>query len=98
MNHDPGVPKAAALSFGTSTKKKGTHACCKANAHGVHIRLDVLHGVENAETVVDRTPWRVDVQINILLRIFRFKEKHLGNDSVGRIVGDRFTQEDDAFP
>ena len=50
VNHDPGVPKAAALSFGASTKQKSTHAGCKANAHGVHIRLDVLHGVENAET------------------------------------------------
>ena len=37
-------------------KAESTHAGCKANAHGVYIRLDVLHGVENAETVVNRTP------------------------------------------
>ena len=47
--------QTAALAFRASTEQKCTHARGKSNTDGVHIRLDVLHGVKNSKPVVNRT-------------------------------------------
>ena len=70
VDHDPRVGEAAALALGASAKQKGTHRSGQTYADGLHIWLDVLHGVKYSQTVVYRSAWRIDVHENILLGIF----------------------------
>ena len=55
VNHDPRVLQAAALARSTSGEQESTHAGGQANTHGLHVGFDVLHGVEDAKAVVDRS-------------------------------------------
>ncbi len=57
VNHDSRMTQAAALAFGTSIEQKSAHTCCQTNADRVHIGLDVLHRIENAQTVIHRATW-----------------------------------------
>ena len=87
--------EAAALAPGAGTEQKGTHGGGQAHAHRVHVGFDVLHGVEDAEAVVNGAPRRVDVEVDVLLGILSFEEEQLGHDPVGRLSRDRFSQKHD---
>ena len=89
--------KAAALAFRTSAQKEGTHAGGQTHTDRVHIRFDVLHGVKNPQPVVDRSTRRIDVEVDVLVRILSFQKKHLGNNSVGGITGYSFPKKNDAL-
>ena len=56
VDHDARMLKTAAFPFGPCTKEKSTHAGSKADTNRLYIRLNVLHGVEDPETVIDRPP------------------------------------------
>ena len=56
---------------------------------------DVLHGVVDRETGVDRPPRRVDVQPDVLLGVLTGQEEQLGHDHVGHLVVDGGADEDD---
>ena len=98
VDHDPGMLQAAALTWSTSAEQKRSHTCRKTNTNGLHIRLDVLHRVKDAQTVVNRASRRIDVQENVFIGIFRFKEKQLSNDTIGRFSSHRLTHKDDPLP
>jgi hypothetical protein len=65
-------------------QQEGAHAGRLPDAQGAHVRLDELHGVVDRHAGRDRTARGVDVEENVLVRIFRFKEQQLGDDQVGR--------------
>ncbi len=54
--HDARVGEAAALAPGAGTEQEGAHGGGQTHTHRVNVRFDVLHGVENAEAVVDGAP------------------------------------------
>ena len=98
VDHDSGMAQAAALSFRSGTEQKCPHAGCQTNTDSVHIRLDVLHGVKDAQAVVNGATRRIDIEVNVFLGIFRFKEEQLSNNAVRRFTGHRLTQKDDPLP
>jgi hypothetical protein len=53
--------------------------------------------IEDGEAGGDGTAGRVDVDGNILFRIFRFQEKQLGDDEIGYLVVNRRAKENDVF-
>ncbi len=59
-----------------------------------HVGLDELHGVVDGHARRDGTARRVDVEEDVLVRIFRFEEQQLRHHQVGRHVIDRPDQED----
>lgn len=62
-----------------------------------HVGLDELHRVEDRQTGRDRTARRIDVQRDILVRIFAFQEQQLRDHQVRHLVVDGTDHEDDAF-
>src|SRR3990167_152119 len=86
VNHHTRVRQAVTLALGTSGQQESAHAARLTNTGGGHVRLDELHGVVDRHTRRHRTTWRVDVKMNVLVRIFRFKEQQLRTDQVGHVV------------
>ena len=96
MNHDAGVGKRIALALGAGRQKEGPHRSGHAHADRLHVRLDELHRVVDAQTGVNRSARAIDVERNILVGIFTFKEQQLGNHKICRFVVDFARQEHDA--
>src|ERR1700756_5399321 len=57
--------------------------------------LYVLHCVIDCESGGNGTTGGIDVELDVLLRVFGREEKHLGNDEVGDLIVDRRSKEDD---
>ena len=62
----------------------------------LHVGLDELHRVVNRQPCRDRSAGAVDVEQDVLVRIFRFQKQHLRDDEIGDRVVDRRADEDDA--
>uniref|UniRef100_A0A7C8YVU2 Uncharacterized protein n=1 Tax=Opuntia streptacantha TaxID=393608 RepID=A0A7C8YVU2_OPUST len=60
-------------------------------------RADVLHCIINCKTSSDGATRGVDVHKYGFIGVFRFKEKELGNDDMGSIIGDGAIDADDAL-
>src|SRR3990167_2740464 len=86
VNHHARVRQTVTLALSASGQQECTHAARLTNTGGGHVRLDELHGVVDRHTRRHRTTWRVDVKVNVLIRIFRFKEQQLRTDQVGHVV------------
>ena len=56
----------------------------------------VLHRVVDCQTGAYNAPWGVDVEMDVFVWIFRFEEKHLGNDHIGYIVRNCHAEEYDS--
>ena len=61
------------------------------------VRLDQIHRVENGKTCSDRTTVRVDVNVDIAIRVFARKEEDLRDQQIGDLVVNRGAKEDDVF-
>src|SRR5262249_58819621 len=61
---------------------------------GGELGRDVLHGVVDGQARGDGARGRVDVEEDVLLRIFGFEEEELRHDQVRDVVGDRGAEED----
>ncbi len=81
-------------------------ACCQQEcSHGGRLSdtdcrnrsLDVAHGVKDRHAGRDNTAGRVDVQMDILVRIFGFQEQQLGDDQVGNVIINAATQKNNPF-
>ena len=64
--------KLMRLPFFAGSQQKGSHACRQPHANGANLGSNVVHGVKNAQPCRNRTTRGINVEINILLRIFRF--------------------------
>ena len=53
------------------------------------MRPDKLHGVVDGETCGDRAAGRVDVEMDVLVRVFRLEKQQLGDDQVGHVILNR---------
>src|SRR5213596_772427 len=95
MDHDAGVREREALALAPRREQPGGHAGRLPDAQGGHLGLDVLHGVVDREAGGHRAPRRVDVHVDVLLRILGLEEEELGDDQVGEVVADRGAQDHD---
>jgi len=96
VDHDVGIGQGEALALGATGQEDGSHARGLADAVGVHVAGQPLHGVIDGQTGRDRSAGRVDVNMDVLLRVFHLEEEHLGNDEIGDVVVDRRADENDA--
>ncbi|CDN42670.1 hypothetical protein BN871_BS_00270 [Paenibacillus sp. P22] len=94
MDHDLAVGKREALALGSCGQQQGPHAGGHAYADRGNIRLDELHCIINTHAGRDRTAGRVDVQVDILLRIVSRKEEQLGDDGIGDVIVDGAAKKD----
>ena len=96
VDHHAGMRQGAAASFLAGAEQHAGHRGGKAGADGAHLRLDILHGVVDAEAGVDGASRRVEVDLDILLGVHALEEEQLGLDDVGGVVVDGGAEEDDA--
>jgi len=96
MQHDARVGQSVSFPLNTGSEQYGCHAGGLSKAKGGHIGFDVLHGVVNRHASSNQTTRGVDVEMDILVGVFRFQKEHLSNDHVGDIVGNGGTQKDNA--
>ena len=68
-----------------------------SEAHRLDLRLDELHRVVDGSHRRVRAAGRVDVDLDIAVRIHRLKAQQLGHDVVGRCIIDLDAEEDDAL-
>src|ERR1700712_5346530 len=70
MNHDARIRQAKALSLCTSCQEKRSHACGLPYAKRTDIRFNELHGVVNRHPGGYQPTRRIDIKMNVLIRIF----------------------------
>src|SRR5207245_3840781 len=84
------------LPFRTGHQHDGAKAGRAPDAYGRYRRLDVLHRVVDRKARADRAAGRVDVDLDVLLRVVRGKVDELRHDQVRHHVVDGAADEDDA--
>src|SRR5215469_7203269 len=95
MDQDARVRQREALALLAGHQQEGAHRCRLPDAERDYIVLDVLHRVVDGEACGDRSAWRVDVELNVLLRVLAREEEELRDDEVRDVVVDRCSKEDD---
>ena len=78
-------------------EQHGGHGRRLPHANRHDIRPDEGHRVQNRQSGGDGTARRVDVNGDILFRIFRFQEEQLGDDQIRHLVIDGSPQENDVL-
>ena len=96
MHQHTGMRGQESLALGARAQQKLAHGCAHTQANGRHVRLDELHGVVNGHACGNGTTRGIDVQPNILLRIFGGQHQHLRANAVGHLIFDFLTHPDDA--
>ena len=75
VNHDPRIRQGESLAFRSGRQQEGAHAGRLAQADRIDRRFHILHGVINAQSCRDASAGGIDVEIDVLFRIFRFEEQ-----------------------
>ena len=94
MDEHARVRQHQTLALGSGGQQNGGSGLSKA--YGLHIRLDVLHGVVDGGHSRHGTARRVDVHHHITVRILAFEHQELSHNVVGGSVVDLHAHEDDA--
>ena len=95
MDQDSRMGKRIPFTLLSRSQKQRRHAGGLPEADGRDLRLDVLHGVVDRQSGRDDSSGRVDVEVDVLVRIFRFQKEELRNNQVGHVVIDGRPQKDD---
>src|SRR5689334_5092936 len=95
MNQNPRVRQSETFAFGAGGQQQGAHRSTLANANCSHVGTDELHRVIDRHAGGNRAARRVDININVLLRILSFEEEQLGDDQVGDLIVNWRTQKND---
>src|SRR5712692_1688425 len=86
VDQDAGVGQGEALLGGAGGEQQGGDRGGLAYADGDHIGPHELHGVVDGHTRGDRPTRRIDVQRDVLLRVFGLQEQQLRRHQVGHVV------------
>ncbi len=86
---------AVRLFLGSGREQPRRHRGRLPHTERRHIRPHVLHGVVDREARRHRATGRVQVDVDLLLGIFRLEEEQLGDDHVRGVVGNRRSEKDD---
>ncbi len=93
VNQYARMRQAEALALGAPGEQQGAHAGRLADAHGADVGFDELHGVVDGESGGDHASRRVDVKMNVLVRVLGLQKQKLGDDQVGDHVFHRAAKE-----
>ena len=94
MDHHAGIGQAETLALGTTSQQEGAHGAGLPHADGAHVRLDELHGVIDGHAGSHGAARRVDVDVDVLVRILGLEEQQLGNHQIGHVIFNLTGQED----
>ena len=97
VNHNHRVRERKTLTLCTRCKKNGAHRRCHTNADSRNIRLDKVHGIKDAQTCINVSTRRVNVERNILVWVLALKVQKLCNNKICRITSYRFSQENNTI-
>ena len=95
MDQHPAVGQERALALGPRRQQHRRHRRRLPDAVGGDVGLDVLHGVVHRQPGGHRTARRVDVEVDVALRVLRLEEEHLRDHQARHVVVDRAAEEDD---
>src|SRR4051794_17420581 len=95
MDQDLRVRQRHSLVLAAAREQQRAHAHRDADADRLDVGLDELHRVVDREPGVNRAARRVDVDADVLVRVFGLEVDQLGDDQVGDVLGDRRAEEDD---
>jgi len=93
VEHDRPVRQRVSLAGGSSGEQQGSHASSHSEADRADVGLDVLNRVVYRQSRSDAPAGAVDVEADVLLRVFRFKKQQLGDNEACQLVVDRPVQE-----
>lgn len=96
MKMDGRIRQRIALAFRACQQQHGAETGRHPNRGRADRRLDHLHGVVDGQTRGHLPARRVDVEVDVLLRVLAVQEQQLGHDDVGNLIVDRGAQKDDA--
>ena len=96
MDHHTAVGQCLPLAFFTGYEQHGSHRCSHTRADSGHITGHKLHGVVDAQAGGHAATGTVEIDGNVLTRVSGIQVEKLGLQSVGRIVVNLRTQENDA--
>src|SRR5579862_5776893 len=97
VNEDLGVRQGRPLSLCARREKQRAHRHGDADARGRHLAADELHRVVDGEAGVHRAARRVDVELDVLVRVLGLEMDHLRDGEVRDHVVDRRAEKDDAL-
>src|SRR6478736_5803343 len=95
VDQDLGVRQRRPLSLRAGGEKQRAHRHRDPDTRRRDVRLDELDRVVDRESRVDGAARRVDVDVDVLVRILGFEVDHLRDDEVRDLVVDRRAEEDD---
>ena len=95
MDHNSRVGQGSSFALGSSRQKERSHGGRHTEADGVHVTGDVLHGVEDRESGLNRASGTVDVDGDVFLRVGRCEVQHLADHHVGDVVVDLGAEHED---
>src|SRR6266540_180769 len=95
VDQHAGVRKGEALAPGPRRQDHCGRRGGLAHHDGRHVAPYVLHGVVHGEQRRDVPARRVDVQVDVLVRVLGLEEQELGHDQVADLVVDRCPEEHD---
>lgn len=97
MDKDTGIGQGKTLLGSTTGEQDRSDGRSLSDASGDHVWFYELHGVVNGESRGDGAARRVDVELNIALRIFGLKEEHLCSGKIGDVIVNGRTNKDDVL-
>ena len=97
VDHNAAVRQTVSVSLLPATQQQRPHGRCLADAHGVHRRVDVSHGVVYREAGGNRAAGGIDVERDRLRWGVGFEKEELCDYGGGEGVVHLAVQADDAL-
>ena len=97
MQQNPGVGGDVALPLRSRRQEELPHGGGHPHADGHDVGLDELHRVVDRHARRDRAAGRVDVQVDVLLRILGGQQQQLSADDIRVLIAHLVAEPDDAL-
>ena len=88
MNQNPRIGQRKSLFGSSRSQQHGRDRSGLAHTGGHYVRPDILHRIVNGHACGNRAARRIDIELDIAFRIFRFEKEQLGGHEVGDVVVD----------
>ena len=97
VHEDAGVRSRETLAFRPGRQQELPHRGRHSHRHGHHVGFHILHGVIDSHTRGDGAAGRIDVEINVGIRVLGRQQQHLGANRIGIFLADFIAQPNDAL-
>ena len=94
MDHDVGIRQREPFALRPGAQQHRAHARGHADAIGDHVAGQELHRVVDRQPRRHRATGRVDVNVDILFRVFHLQEEQLRDHQIGHVIIDLADEND----